>query len=208
MLCTLYHTSKPVSSLLSSAVVFSDGVAVLMTVAETRNSLTTRFQRRDHRICTFVACPPEQIAGTKSFRMRKKVYGKERAIVVTFNQNLFDTQWLTLQNDIESALQKLSMLRQKLEDRANGIITRGRAPTQGSIEKQCKEFLGRQHMKTIVKAETTISSGGTPQLEYELDGDALAKLTDTYLGKNLIVTSREHWDDAAIIRVQIPCNNP
>ena len=147
----------------------------------------------------FVTCPPALTDGVKAFRVKKEVYGKKRILVVTFNQNLFDTQWLTLQHDIGKALEKLSSLRQKLEDRAKGIITRGRAPTKESVERQCKAILSRQHLKGIVKTEATLPSHGTPRLEYELDTDALAGLADTYLGKNIIITSREHWDDAAII---------
>ena len=147
----------------------------------------------------FVSYSPTLCEGTKAFRVKKKVYGKERTLVVTFNQNLFDTQWLTLQNDIENALQKLSSLQQKLEDRANGIIKCGKTPTKESVEKQCKAALGRQHMRDIVKTETTLLSNGIPRLEYELDADALAELADTHLGKNIIITSRECWDDSAII---------
>ncbi|MFH1891347.1 MAG: IS1634 family transposase [Candidatus Zixiibacteriota bacterium] len=147
----------------------------------------------------FVTCSPASLEGTKAFRVKKKVYGKERIVLVTFNQNLYDTQWLTLQNDIKTALEKLSLLRQKLEDRVNGIITRGKTPTQESVERQCKAILSRQHLKSIVTTETTGGPRNIPRLEYHLDADALAKLADTYLGKNIILTSREHWDDVAII---------
>ena len=36
-------------------------------------------------------------------------------------------------------------------------------------------------------------------MQYELDSDALAELADTYLGKNIIITSRKKWSDWAII---------
>jgi transposase len=148
----------------------------------------------------FTNCPQNLLEGTKSFRVKKEVYGKERTLVVTFNQNLFESQWLTLQNDIKSSLEKLSSLRQNLEDRANGNITGGRAPTKESIEKQCKVALSRQHLSRIVKTTITTASTGTPWLEYEMDVDQLSKLSDTFLGKNIIITSRHNWDDAAIIQ--------
>jgi hypothetical protein len=81
-------------------------------------------------------CLTTPIDGTKAFRVKKKVYGRERILVVTFNQNLFDTQWLTIHNDISRALEKLSTLRQRLEDRANGIIKGGKPPTKQSVENQ------------------------------------------------------------------------
>ena len=68
------------------------------------------------------------------------------------------------------------------------------------MEKQCKAILSRQHLKQIIKTETTLPDNGIPRLEYELAAEALAELADTYLGKTIIVTSRKSWEDAAIIR--------
>ena len=147
----------------------------------------------------FIDCETTALEGTKAFRVKKKVYGKERTLIVTYNQNLFDAQWPTLQNDINKALEKLSALRQKLLDRANGIITGGRAPTKASIEKQCQKIISRQHLKLVIKLTVTEGNDGIPRLQYILDGDALSTLADTYLGKNIIITSRKAWDDARII---------
>ena len=148
----------------------------------------------------FANCPQDLLEGTKSFRVKKEVYGKERTLIVTFNQNLFESQWLTLQNDITSSLEKLSTIRQKLEDRANGNITGGRAPTKESIEKQCDAILSRQHLRRIIKTTITITSIALPRLDYDLDATELSNLSDTYLGKNIIITSRGTWDDGAIIQ--------
>lgn len=149
----------------------------------------------------FVACSPDVLENVKSFRVKTQVYGKERTLVVTYNQSLFDSQWLTLGSDIEKALEKLSALRQKLEDRANGIVTRGRTPTKASVDRQCKAILSRQHLKRIIKTKiATANTGGVHLLEYELDTTALAELADTLLGKTIIVTSREGWDDSSIIQ--------
>ena len=82
----------------------------------------------------YKACEAVELEGTKAFRAKKEVYGQERILVVSYNQNLFDAQWLTLQNDISKAIEKLSLLRQKLEDRVNGIIIRGKVPTLESVK--------------------------------------------------------------------------
>ena len=147
----------------------------------------------------FVPCLSTPIDGTKAFRVKKTVYGKERVLVVTFNQNLLHTQWLTIHNDISKALEKLSVLRQRLEDRANGIIKGGKAPTKESVDKQCKDILSRQYMKHIIDTTITEGSGGAPQLGFGLIPKSLDKLADTYLGKNIIITDREDWDDEKII---------
>ncbi len=56
----------------------------------------------------FVSPIEDELKGTKSFKVKKKVYGQERTLVVTYNQNLFNAQWLTLQNDISKSVQNLT----------------------------------------------------------------------------------------------------
>jgi transposase len=147
----------------------------------------------------FESCKAVELEGTKAFRVKKKVYGRERILVVTYNQNLFNAQWLTLQNDISKAIEKLSLLQQKLEDRSNGLITRGKAPTLESVKKQCQSSLTRQHLKRIITVTVNNSADDIPHLEYKIDTDAIHEVSNTYLGKNIIISSRENWDDAKII---------
>ncbi|HSY66147.1 MAG TPA: IS1634 family transposase [Terriglobales bacterium] len=45
--------------------------------------------------------------GTKSWRTQQVVYGKERTLVMTYNQNLYASQWATVQNDLAQALSQL-----------------------------------------------------------------------------------------------------
>jgi transposase len=140
-----------------------------------------------------------ELEGTKGFRVEREVYGKPRTLVVTFNQNLYDAQWLTVQNDLSKAVEKLSSLRQKLEDRAAGIITRGRCPSKESIEGQCKGILSRQHMKRLIKTEVSQPSDGVPRLSYDVDAEAFQALSETCLGKTILITNRKDWDEASII---------
>ncbi len=147
----------------------------------------------------FVSPNEDELKGTKSFKVKKKVYGQDRTLVVTYNQNLFNAQWLTLQNDISKSIENLTVLQQKLEDRANGVIKRGKTPTKESVQRQCAKHLKRQHLKRIIITEITTNSTNVPQLEYKIDADAIHELSNTYLGKNILITSRDDWDDEKII---------
>lgn len=140
-----------------------------------------------------------ELEGTRAFRVERDVYGKQRTLVVTFNQNLYDAQWLTVQNDLARAIEKLSALRQKLEDRAAGIITRGRGPSRESIERQCKDILSRQYMKRLIKIEVSKSSDRIPRLSYEVDAEAFQVLSETCLGKTILITNRKDWEEASIV---------
>ena len=75
----------------------------------------------------------------------------------------------------------------------------GKAPTLESVEKQCKSILSRQHLKRIIAVTVSKGSDDIPRLEYKIDTDAVHELSNTYLGKNIIITSREDWDNAKII---------
>ncbi len=147
----------------------------------------------------FESFEADELETTKAFRIKKKVYGRERILVVTYNQNLFNAQWLTLQNDISKAVEKLSLLQQKLQDRTKGVMKRGKVPTLDSVERQCKSFLSRQHLKQIITATVNQGPDNIPRLEYRIETDTVHELSNTYLGKNIIITSRENWDNAKII---------
>ena len=136
----------------------------------------------------FTACQSSELTGIKAFETRKVIYGKGRRVVVAWNQELFDNQWRTLQKDIDKALSGLSELKQRLDDRAQGLIRGGRAPTTESVTKQCNEIRSRQYLKQIISVEVTARKKA-PRLTYETDTEALIRLADTFLGKKLIVTN-------------------
>ena len=147
----------------------------------------------------FESCDDAELEGTKAFRVEKNVYGKKRTMIITYNQNLFNSQWLTLQNDISKATEKLSLLKQKLEDRVNGLIKGGKAPTLGSIQRQCNTALKRQHLKQVITVIIKEHPDGIPRLQYAIDVDAIHDLSNTHLGKNIIITSRKKWVNTKII---------
>ena len=147
----------------------------------------------------FAPCNSAELEKTKSLRVTKKVYGRQRTLVVTYNQNLFDAQWMTLQNDITRAGEKLSALRTKLQNRASGIIKGGKAPTIKSIETQCRNILGRQHLKDIIKITVRKGTDDIPQLDYTIDTAALDEISQSWLGKNILITSRDDWAESKII---------
>lgn len=145
----------------------------------------------------FIACPGFE--GTKAFRVTKTVAGSERVLVVTHNQNLAHTQWLTLQNDLAKASQRLAELKGRLADRAAGLISGGKRPTSASVEKQCKTILRRQHLSDVIRVTLDEGPQGVPRLAYALDSDALHRIAQTHLGKTILISNRAEWSDERII---------
>ena len=140
------------------------------------------------------------LEGTKSWRTQQVVYGKERTLVVTYNQNLFDSQWATVQNDLAQALSQLAAVQRNLQDRATGLIKGGTPPTVESVERKCEQILHRQHLRQLVAITVTLNSAAAPVLSYQADPAAQEKLKDTYLGKTLLLTAHKHWSDTQVIR--------
>jgi hypothetical protein len=66
-----------------------------------------------------------------------------------------------------------------------------RSPTVSSVQSQCKDILSRQYMKDVMKYSVSSGLNGIPQLEYEIDTEAIERLSDTYLGKNIIVLTED-----------------
>jgi transposase len=140
------------------------------------------------------------LAGTQSWRFQQVVYGKERTLVMTYNQNLYESQWGTVQNDLAQGLNQLASVQRNLQDRAAGLIKGGTPPTVESVKRKCEQILHRQHLRQLVATTITLNARSVPQLSYEAPVSAQEKLKDTYLGKTLLVTAQQQWTDAQVIR--------
>ena len=141
----------------------------------------------------------DKLKEVKAFRTTQEVAGKERTLVVTYNQKLYHSQWLTLRKDIETALLELAALQQRLVDRVNGMVKGGRAPSEEFIEKTCQSILRRQHLRSIFDYEIKAIHGEFWELCYALNQTALNDIAKKHLGKTILITSRNNWDDAKII---------
>jgi transposase len=140
------------------------------------------------------------LEGTKSWRTQQRVYGKERTLVLTYNEHLFASQWATVQNDLAQALSQLATVQRNLLDRSAGLIKGGTPPSVESVQCKCEQILHRQHLRQLVPFTVRANAAGVPQLSYQADPAAQQKLTDTYLGKTLLITGHKEWTDAQVIR--------
>ena len=140
------------------------------------------------------------LEGTKSWRTQQVIYGKERTLVLTYNQNLFDSQWATVQNDLAQALSQLASVQRNLRDRAAGLIKGGTPPTIDSVKGKCEQILHRQHLRRLVQTTVTLDTAALPQLSYQASAAAQQQLQETSLGKTLLITGHKQWNDAQVIR--------
>ena len=134
----------------------------------------------------------------KAFRTTKVIYGKELTVVVTFNNNLYAAQVQSLNHELNKCLGQLSALGAKLDDRRAGRVTRGKSPTAASVQKQVAAILKGQYMKRLIDCAVT-EQHGEPLLSYCINTKAQAELSDTYLGKNILITDNHDWPTVDII---------
>jgi transposase len=146
----------------------------------------------------FASLNREGMEDFKAFMVKKRIFGEIRDLVVMFNQRLFNEQWKTLNNDISKATSRLEDLRGRLDDRHQGLIKGGRAPTLSSVEKQAAEIRSRPYLKEIIKVDVR-ERAKAPELQFELDTAKLDAVADTRLGKKIILAKTKLKDPADII---------
>lgn len=140
------------------------------------------------------------IEGTKAFRVRRKLYGKERDLIVSWSKGLFEAQRATMEAELAKALRKLQDLKEFLERRRQGLVRCGRRPTGEQVRKLVGQILQRERLSMVVKVDVKTGDGQVPVLDYRIDSEELEKLEDTFLGKTALVTSQTKWTDSDVIQ--------
>lgn len=140
--------------------------------------------------------PVDGFPSVAASRLKKTIYGVERTVVVSFNQELFDAQAETLRRETKKRLLKLHALQQALRRRrARG----GRRSTVDTIKRKVAAILTGRHMQQLLRVEITVAADGFPAISYRQDRAAWAELSATLLGKNLLFTDRDDWTTAQVI---------
>jgi transposase len=141
---------------------------------------------------------PAQLPGVWATRTRKVVFGVERTVLCTFNQELFDAQTRTLRRELRKRRRKLQQLQARLARRQPGA--RGKAPTVASVQKQVQAILRGRHMADLLAVQVRPTRQGLPRLTVRVREAAFRTLAATLLGKTLLFTDRADWTDEQIVR--------
>ena len=139
------------------------------------------------------------LPGVLAYRTRKEVFGVERTVVVTYNENLFVAQSRTLLREIAKRQRALRELQHQLRRRRSGTVRRGKPPTVAGVSKKVAILLKARHMKDLFHVEVA-EQDGLPTLTYRFDRRAWERLQKTLLGKTILFTDNDDWTDADIVR--------
>ena len=139
-----------------------------------------------------------QLPAVWAYRTQKPVFGMNRTVVVTFNQQLFRAQRKTLTREINKRLRKLERLQNKLRGRRPE--DRGKKPTVAGVENTVKEILRGRHMADLFTTKLSQTRQGLPRLHFRFRQAAYDKLRSTLLGKTILFTDHgEDWSDEQIV---------
>src|SRR6266542_4255619 len=139
-----------------------------------------------------------RLAGVEVYRTRISVFGVERTVLVTYNENLYISQMKTVMAEVAKRIEKLRDLQTSLRRRLEGSVTRGKDPTVESVRNQVRGILKGQHMKTLITTEVDEASGKAT-LQYQFDHAALERLESQVLGKTILFTDNDSWTDDEIV---------
>lgn len=147
----------------------------------------------------FRSLAEDGLPGVTAYRTKKVVFGEERTVLVTWNENLFVAQSKTLLREIGKRQKRLADLVVSLHRRQTGEVHGGKPPTVESTRKKIDGWLKARHMKDLFNITVT-ESDGLPVVTYEFVREAWEDLQTELLGKTIIFTDNDDWPDADIVR--------
>jgi len=128
-----------------------------------------------------------------AYRTRRVVFGSERTLVVVLSEGLREGQQRGVLQHVASAQRWLQRLSATLE---RGKQRRDRARIQRDIEAR---LMGRQHLRKVLRVQLQ-EEDGKLTLTHTVDVAALQDLYDQWLGRIVLMTDRDQWSTAEIIR--------
>jgi transposase len=134
----------------------------------------------------------------KVYRTKHTVFGQERTVLITYNENLLAGQLQGIGKNLAKCKTELHSLQSRLQRWATGKTRKGKKPTIEGAKKNVTKILQREHMKTIFKTDVFLKNDFI-KLQYRVDQNALGRLIRTVLGKTILFTDNHDWTDEQII---------
>jgi len=135
--------------------------------------------------------------GARAYAAETQLWGKDCLLVVTYTESFFTQQLSGVTHNLAKCQKKLADLETRLSRWHEGK-GRGRKPTLKGTRKKVGEILQAQFMGDLIRVEIG-GEDGLPRISYRVDHQALRRLTEERLGKNVLVTDRLEWSPSEIV---------
>jgi transposase len=142
----------------------------------------------------------KSLKDSTAFRTKKVVYGREMTIIIVYNPELIKEQLESINNTIVKCTSELNELRNSLLLRDQGIIKKGKKPTEESVKKRILSILSVDYMKQIFSYDISCESKSKKiMIDFYVDQTKFEELKETFLGKTILFSDNHDWDTEKII---------
>jgi transposase len=131
------------------------------------------------------------LPGTYALTATIEIYGRTCGATVAYTESFFTEQLLGVTTHLAKCQKKLLDLEKSLATWRLGK-GRGPRPTVAAVHRSVRSILSAQFMKELFRT-SVLEEAGLPRLTYEVDHDALQTLTETHLGRTLLLTDHTDW---------------
>jgi transposase len=128
------------------------------------------------------------------YRIKKKIWGKERTCVITISSQLKKGQIRGIHQHLKKKYKELEEFKQQLEN-----PKRRKTYTKEEIKSQLTKIIKGQFVEEILKYEFIELEGGDLSFTYFIDGNAFNTLKEEVLGRKIVATNRHDWTNEEII---------
>ena len=127
------------------------------------------------------------------YRTKKKIWGKERTIVITPSEKLRQEQLRGLEQALTKKQGQLQELKQKLNS------PRAKKRKRQGLEEAIQSIIKGERCQEILRVSITDKGEGRFDIDWEIDNDKYRWVTENLFGKKLLVTCRDDWSSEEII---------
>ena len=137
--------------------------------------------------------PVPGFAGLSAYRTRRKVFGVERTVVVTYNEALFLGQW-------QGELVRLRKLQDRLHTIQRSVERGSRRPSVAALRQRVAAAVAKAGPPVRHWVSTTVTETDEgAAFAYAIDTDACMAWGTQHWGKTLLFTDHDDWSTGQII---------
>lgn len=133
----------------------------------------------------------------KAYRTQRQLWGQERTLLVVFSPTFYKKQRATMNLEQRK-------LEERLEELATAIAAwrqkpTGKGHTESSVRRKIREWTAREHLRDFLEVELQVKGSHVIDLSWQWNLPKKRALQRRLLGKQVLVTDRDDWDDVSIV---------
>ncbi|RPJ85016.1 MAG: IS1634 family transposase [Acidobacteria bacterium] len=134
----------------------------------------------------------------KGCRVRREFWGKLRTLLVVFSPSFYRKQRAVMNRQQAKVEGRLVELAQAIDQWTK--THHGKGYSEESVRRQIGEWTGRDHLREYFAMDlSTDQKGKVIGLTWTWDRSRKRTVQRTYLGKTVLVTDHDDWDDPQIV---------